>query len=220
MRLQALLLCIAFLACSSGSAGHASDAGGDVEGADGADGSSGSGGGSGSGGSSGGSGSGSSSGIPLTDASEPPCNLTVQGAVTGAFPCTASLQYFTSANRSTFAIAVGDPRPLQLVSVTIQHVGHPMSGTWASTDTGASGGATVEGVESDAGFPTWQVSAASSGGQDGGGAQGKYDLQLTVGVGKPTPTGESFGSTGTLSATLPAVTQSGATGTVTLHVAF
>ncbi len=216
---------IAFLACSSGSAGNASDAGNDGEGADAADGSSGSGGGSGSGGSSGGSGggSGSSSGLPITDASEPPCTVTLKGEATGVFPCTAMLEYFTSSNRSTFTIAVADPRPLQLIQVTIQHSGHPMSGTWSDTDTGASGGVTVEGAEGDAGFPTWQSSAgggAGDGGGDGGGTPGQYDLQLMVGVGKPTPTGESFGSTGTLDATLPAVTQTGATGTVTVHVAF
>jgi hypothetical protein len=219
MRLQSLLLAIAFLACSSGGARHASDAGNDGEGADVADSSSGSGGSSGSSGSSGG-GSGSSSGLPIVDASEPPCNVTLQGAVTGVFPCTTTLEYFTSANRSTFAVAVADPRPLQLIQVTMQHSGHPMSGTWSNTDTGASGGVTVEGPQGDAGFPTWQSLAGSSSAQDGGGSPATYDMQLMVGVGKPTPTGDSFGSTGTLTATLPAVMQSGATGTVTVHVAF
>lgn len=209
MRLQASLLSIAFLACSSASAGHAADAGADAESADGAGSSSGSG-GSGSGGSSGGSGgSGSSSGMPLTDASEPPCNLTLQGAVNGAFPCTAKLEYFTSSNRSTFSIAVADPRPLQLVSVALQHAGRPMSGTWSNADAGATGGATVE-ASGDAAFPTWQTS----------GTQGSYSLDLMVGTGKPTPTGEFFGCTGTLSATLPAVASSGAAGSVTLHVDF
>ncbi len=210
MRLHALLLSIALLACSSGSAGHATDAGMDAEGLDGTGSSSGAS-GSSSGGSSGGSGgSGSSSGAPLTDASAPPCNLTLQGAVNGAFPCTAKLEYFTSSNRSTFSIAVGDPRPLQLVSVTLQHAGHPVSGTWSNTgDAGATGGATVE-AAGDAAFPTWQSS----------GTQGTYSLDLMVGTGKPVPTGEIFGCTGTLSATLPAVASSGATGSVTLHVDF
>jgi hypothetical protein len=140
--------------------------------------------------------------------------------VTGAFPCTTTLEYFTSSNRSVFSIAVADPRPLQLIQITLQHSGHPMTGTWSNTDTGASGGVTVEGSEGDAGFPVWQAVAGSSGAQDGGGPPAQYDLQLMVGLGKPTPTGESFGSTGTLAASLQAVTQSGATGTVTLHVAF
>ena len=218
MRLQALLLSIAFLACSSGGGSHASDAGTDVEGTDSADdGSSGSSGGSGpSGSSSGSGGSGSGSGSMLPDASMPPCNLTLQGALSAAFPCTTTLEYFTSSNRTTFTISVADPRPLQLISITLQRPGHTMSGTWSNTDPGASGGVNVEGSPDDAGFPVWQ---ATSGPADGG-SQSQYDLQLMVGSGKPVPTGETFGSTGTMTATLVPEPSTGAAGNVTMHVSF
>ncbi|HEX8789568.1 MAG TPA: hypothetical protein VF765_01355 [Polyangiaceae bacterium] len=217
MRLQALLLSIAFIACSSSSGGsHASDAGADVEGADGADGSSGSSGGSGSGGDDSGGGSGSSGGSMLPDSSMPPCNLTLQGALSEAFPCTVTLEYFTSSNRTAFTISVADPRPLQLISITLQRTGRTMSGTWTNTDPMASGSVIVQGPADDAGFPEWQ---ATSGSQDGG-SQSQYDLQLMVGVGKPNPTGETFGSTGTFTATLVPQVSTGATGNLMLHVSF
>lgn len=216
MRLQALLVAIGFLACSSGSAGHASDAGSDVEGID-ATGSGGSSGSSGSGGSGDDSGgSGSSSGVPLSDSSAPPCNLTLQGALSASFPCTTTLEYFTSSNRTAFTISVTDPRPLQLISITLQRSGHAMPGTWTNTDPAVGGGITVEGPSGDAGFPVWQ---ATGGSQDAG-SQSQFDLQLMVGVGKPSPTGETFGSTGTLTATLDPEATTGAMGSVSMHVSF
>jgi hypothetical protein len=133
-------------------------------------------------------------------------------------------------DRSAFSIAVADPRPLQFISITLQNPGHPMSGTWSSTDPGASGGAEVQATPTDAGTPTWQYFAGSTtpqdaaapdgAAQDGGGTEGSYTLDIMVGQGMPVPGGEMFGSTGTFTATLPAEPQSGATGTVTVKINF
>jgi hypothetical protein len=233
MRLGMSLFAIALLlACSSSSNHASSDAGSDSANEGGPDTGSGSGSGSESDGASGsgGSGSGSSSGPPTDASGQPPCTLTLQGAVSFAGACTTTTEYFTAANRTTFSIAVADQRPLQQISITVQRPGHPMSGTWSSTDPGATGGALVQAESADAGSPTWQCTAGpatsedagatDSGAQDGGSAGGSYTLNLMLGRGMPMPTGESFGSTGTFAATLPAVTQSGAMGTVTMHVDF
>ncbi len=91
-----------------------------------------------------------------------------------------------------------------------------MSGTWTNTDPAVGGGVTVEGPAGDAGFPTWQ---ATNGSQDSG-SQSQYDLQLTVGIGKPDPTGETFGSTGTFTATLVPEPSTGATGNLSMNVSF
>jgi hypothetical protein len=236
MRLGLSLIAIAaLLACSSSSNHASSDAGIDAQSDTGPDSASSSSGGSGS--SSGSGGSGSSSGLPITDGSgQPPCTITLQGAVNLSFSCTTTTEYFTASNRSFFAIMVADSRPLQLLSISLQNAGRPMSSTWSSSDPGASGGVEVQEAPVDGGpAPTWQVTAgettppdasatdASSpeaGPQDGGTTEGSYTLVLEVGIGMPTPTGESFGSTGTFTATLPAVMQSGAMGTVTVHVDF
>jgi hypothetical protein len=232
MRLGPSLFAIALLAACGSSSNHSSsDAGTDVESEAGPDTGSSSSGGSGNSSGSGGSGTGSSSGLPMDGSGQPPCTITLQGAVNIAFSCTTTTEYVSAANRSLFSISVADSRPLQLLSITLQEPGHTMSGTWSSTDPGATGGAEVQQGSMDGGpSPTWQVtaggttpsdaSAPEAGPQDGGSSEGSYTLDLMVGLGMPTPTGESFGSTGTFAATLPAVTQSGATGTVTIHANF
>jgi len=169
--------------------------------------------GGGSGGSSGGSGSGSSSGVFVPDGGPAPCNLSVSGAVSGVFTCSVSVTYATAANRGDVTISVADPRPLQQITLSLQKPGLPVTGSWANTDTGASGGITVEG-ESDASVPTW---ACTVGGTS---PDGTYTMQLQVGAGMPDMGGEVFGANGTIDAMLPAVTSSGAMGTVSLHATF
>jgi hypothetical protein len=172
--------------------------------------------GSGSGGSSsgGGSGSGSSSGVFVPDGGPPPCNLSVSGAVSGAFPCSVSVTYSTAGNRGDVTISVADPRPLQLITLSLQQPGVPMTGNWANTDTGASGGITVEGESDATVVPTWACTVG------GTAPQGTYTMQLHVGAAMPEMGGEVFGASGTLDAVLPGVTSTGATGTVSLHADF
>src|SRR5215472_458059 len=135
---------------------------------------------------SGGGGGNGAGGGSLPDSSEPPCSLAVSGAATAARPCTTSLEYFTAGQRSAFTISVADPRPLQLISISLGRPGYPTTGTWASTDPGAAGGATVETVPTEAGTATWQCVADGTG--DAG--TGSYSVAITVGQGKPTSTGE------------------------------
>lgn len=234
MRFPASLFSVALIAACGSSSNHASsDAGIDGESDASPDtGSSSSGGSGSSSGSSGSGGSGSSGGgLPMDGSGEAPCTITLTGAVNLSFPCTTTTEYFTAANRTVFTLDVADSRPLQLLTIVLQNAGHAMSGTWSSTDSGASGGVEVQEGSMDGGpSPTWQVTAGAStppdasapeaGPQDGGMTEGSYTLDLMVGLGMPTTTGESFGSTGTFAATLPAVTQSGATGTVTIHANF
>ena len=233
MRLGASLFAIALLLACSSSSNHATnDAGSDAENDSGPDTGSSSSGGSGSSGSSGsgGSGVGSSSGTVLSDAAMNPCMISLKGAISFAFPCTTKTVYFTAANRGAFTISVADPRPLQLISITLQHQGPLMSGMWSSTDPAVSGGAMVQEVPTDGGMtPTWQVTAGApadagtpddSGSPDAAATEGSYTLDLMVGQGMVMPGGETFGASGTFTATLPAVTQSGATGVVTIHANF
>jgi hypothetical protein len=234
MRLGLSLFAIAVLAACGSSSNHASsDAGSDAESDAGLDtGSSSSGGGSSGSSGSGGSGTGSSGGsLPMDGSGQDACRVTLTGAVNVSFPCTTTTEYFTASNRSVFTIDVADSRPLQVLSIVIESAGQTMSGTWSSTDPGASGGAEVQEGSTDGGSsPIWQVtaggttstdaSAPEAGPQDGGTTEGSYTLDITVSRAMPNPTGESFGATGTFAATLPAVTQSGATGTVTIHANF
>ena len=180
------------------------------------DGGSSSGSGSGSGGEmdsgdDGGSSSGSD-GAPLDDASMPPCNLSVSGPVNGTFACVVTLNYSTAGKRSSLSIQVPMPKAFQEVVVSAAQPGLPMTGTWSSSDTGATGGVTVIAPASGMMDPTWQCSA--------GGANGSYTIDIKVEGGMPTPGGEAFGVTGTLDATMPAKTSTGATGTLTMHATF
>ncbi len=231
----ALVASAAFYACGSGSdAGSPpGDAGTDLGKADNYNGGGGGGYNPFDAGGAGGSGGG---GNPLPDGSDPPCTLSVSGAATLSFPCLTTTDYFTAVKRTTFIINVADPRPLQSLSISLGHEGFPSTGTWTSTDPGASGGVSVEQSSTEAGAPTWQCVASPASPEDGGAEGGTeggttdagadsgngscYTLNLTIGQGIPTSTGESFGSTGTFDALLDAVPQTGATGTIKIHVDF
>jgi hypothetical protein len=162
---------------------------------------------------SGSGGSGSGSGGEIMDSSQPPCTLDLTGALSGSFACVVSVTYSKLSMRGDVTISVANPGALQEVAVSVQQPGVPATGVWANTDPGASGGMTVQGKPA-AMVPTWQCSVG------GAAPQGTYSMNLRVGIGKVTPSGEEFGATGTLDANLPALAQTGATGTVKMHVAF
>jgi hypothetical protein len=188
-------------------------------------------------------GGGAGGGIVEPDGAGVPCNVSVSGpTLSVGLTCTTTTEYFSAVKRTTFNVSVEDPRPLQLVSITIQEPGFPKTGTWTSTDPGASGSASIQEVPSQTGTPTWQCVASGAAPEDGGAPEGGdegglpeggsseggapdgggacYTLDITVGQGIVTSTGESFGSTGTFTSTLSPQPGTGASGNVTLRVTF
>jgi hypothetical protein len=149
----------------------------------------------------------------LSDRGQAPCQVTLSGAQSHAFSCFVGASYTTANMLTTFTLTVPMPQPLEQVTVTLQHVGTPQTGTWASTDTGANGSVSVLGLPG-AMVPEW---AAVGGGSS---ATGSYSADLTFALGKPTAMGEMLGTNGTLTATLTPVTQTGATGTVKFSATF
>ncbi len=167
--------------------------------------------GSGSGGGSGG-GSGSSSG-DIMDSGEPPCLMALSGAINANVTCEVTLTYTTVTQRADLTISVPQPMPLQAVSVEISQPGEPVTGTWTGTDTGAM--ASISATDSIQSVnETWQCEAS------GGNSQGEFTLDLTVGKGRVTSTGQSYGATGTLTATLLPQNPTDATGDVKMQVSF
>ena len=167
-----------------------------VTGAGGSGGTGGSGGSGGTGGSGGGGGS--------------QCSITLSGAVTGTFNCNAVTAYDSGKNQGTIALTVPSPSPLSSITVGIEKPGAPMSGVWSSSDAGATAGIVVQ-MPGGAMPATWDVSKGN-----GGPDQGSYTASVTV-----TATGVTgYTSTGSLTAVLPANTQTTASGTVNLSATF
>ncbi len=203
----------------SGSGSSSSGSTSSSSGGNGSSGTGGSSGGSGSGGSSGsasggGSGSSSSSGGG-SDGGLPACVVELSGAAKGAFPCTASLLYDSRTTLSSLSVTVLDPRPLQSVQVLISSPGMPVAGMSTNQDPNLTASLGVVGASTSTSIsPAWSASSGN------GSSTGTFALTLNPGKGLPSTTGVLYGATGSLSATLPAVASSGATGDVTLSATF
>jgi hypothetical protein len=167
-------------------------------------------GGSSGGGSGGGSGSGSGG---VMDSGEAPCVLGVSGAINASMTCEVTLTYTTLTKRADLTISVPQPMPLQAVSIEIGQPGEPMTGTWTGADTGAT--ASISAVDSiNSMNESWACQVS------GGTSVGEYTLDLTVGKGQITSSGESFGANGTLTATLLPQSGTDAMGDVKVQVSF
>ena len=135
------------------------------------------------------------------------CAITLSGALSGTFPCTASAAWATSTNKSGVGALVGNPAPLKSLQFSIVRNGKPVTGTLKSSDAGASSGWIVR----DASGGQWGVR------NDDAGPTGSFTLVLTQVLSTgATAGGETFSIVGTLDAKLEPIA-GGATGSVTLH---
>ena len=140
------------------------------------------------------------------------CTAVLSGAVSGTFDCKpATTVWAQSNNQGGFAFNVPQSGSGPAVSVIIGFPGEPHTGHYRSTDSGASGGLTVQ-----TGSNSIWVAAANTGSSP----QGSYDLNFTsVGNALTASNGKSYSTDGTVDATLTAV-GGGASGTVNMHVVF
>jgi hypothetical protein len=131
--------------------------------------------------------------------------------------CTAVANTTTATNTSavqitgssTDLVAAGSAAAV-VISVGINRTGAMQTGTWTNTTPGMSGSISVTNGDS-----TWITTTNT------GTNQGTFTMTLTkVTLLTTTANGPAYLVDGTLDATVPAVTTTGATGTVTLHIDF
>jgi hypothetical protein len=136
------------------------------------------------------------------------CTVTLTGAQTGTYDCRPSFTAWDSAtNLAGFAFDMKQSGTAPHVQVAIRFPNQPHVGDYLNTDAGAQGALSVTAASA-----SW---AAVSGGQ------GSYHLIFTsVAESLSDSTGKVYVGAGTVDATLPAMSGTGATGTVSLHVAF
>lgn len=143
------------------------------------------------------------------------CSVTLSGSgsIPGTWDCRPAIIGWASASNTTgfgFDLAASTTQPALIVSISF--AGEPAVRSYASSDSAAQGVAEVlvaPGLE-------W---LASVGG--GNAPQGSYALTLTsVSDTVATAQGRAYLVAGTVTATLPAVTASGSSGTVTLSATF
>lgn len=143
-----------------------------------------------------------------------PCSVTLTGAATGSFPCVVprtSWQASSNATNFTFDLTTGSPA----VQVAIHFTGQPMVGQHVTTTDGSSTGGILVADESDS--KMWDASAGA--GSNAG--QGMFDLSFTVVTTSiVSATGTTFAVNGALTGTLPAVSGTGASGSVMMTAAF
>ena len=148
----------------------------------------------------------------LSAATGGPCTITLTGARTGTYDCSAarSAAWQSSGNQTGVGLNVpGDP----IISVSVVFSGEAHTGVFHSTDSGVEGGAAV--TRSN-GTEAWEASVDPQ-----SGSVGSFTLNLTaVSVTTMSTSGKVYTAHGTVDATLPASAGSSATGVVTLHAAF
>jgi len=157
---------------------------------------------------------GSSSGSADAPGTGGPCSVTLTGAATGSFPCVVprtSWQASSNETNFTFDLTTGSPA----VQVAIRFAGQPMVGQHHTTTDGASAGGIM--VVDTSSSKMWDASAGA--GSNAG--VGMFDLSLTaVTTSIVSATGTTYSVNGALTATMPAVSGTGATGSVMLTAAF
>ena len=141
------------------------------------------------------------------------CSVALSGAQSGTYACTSGLGgYDTTSTRGDVAVGTAGSNPSSTVLITFQ--GEPHQGTFRSTDADAQSSLQVV-MQGSSSSPQWFAGAGS------GTTTGSYTLSLSsVAFVSQYGTTKAYAVSGTVDATLPAVSGSGATGTVTLHAAF
>ena len=143
------------------------------------------------------------------------CTVTLSGALTGTYDCKpATAAWSSSSSQGGFAFNVSQAGSAPAISLAIGWPGEPKTGTYANTDAGAQGAVSVQ-IPSGASAGHWVAAAGS------GSAQGSYSLKFTsVSNTLSASNVKAYSTEGTLDATLPAVSGTGATGTITQHATF
>ena len=137
------------------------------------------------------------------------CTVALSGALSGTYDCKpAATAWQSSNNMGGFAFQVQQAGNTPAIQVGIGWTGEPQVKHYKQSDSGAQGGVTVQTASSQ----NWSAVA---------GYQGIYDLNFTS-VTNPisASNGKVYTAAGTLDATLPATSGTGATGTITVHVTF
>jgi hypothetical protein len=139
--------------------------------------------------------------------------VTLSGAVTGTFSGTV-VSVWTSTSNGSVAINFPDPSPLAAFDLDLTQPGQPTVSTWTETDAGAQSAILVQ--EKGTVPPSWVTVVGGTSPN-----QGTYTLNLTsVAILTDTVNDKAYTVHGTLNATLPAQSGSGATGTVNLSASF
>ena len=141
------------------------------------------------------------------------CSITVSGAQTGTFACSAAAvgTWTMATDRGAVGFAhAGTPA----VAVAIQVPGDLATRTYSSTDTTVTGAVTVQ-TGTGGSTAVWAAVTGAS-------AQGSFSLTLTGVSYVATDTGGNKAYTvhGSVNATAPAILATTATGTVTFHATF
>jgi hypothetical protein len=141
-------------------------------------------------------------------------DVMLSGAVTGSFTGRVVSVWDSTSDYGSFIITIPDPSPLGSLQVDITQPGEPLAGTFTDTDAGAKSAILVQQTGSRP--PSW-VMVVNGNQQD----QGAYMLTFTS-VAVQTDAGKSraYSIHGTLDATLPAQSGTGATGIVALYASF
>jgi hypothetical protein len=146
-----------------------------------------------------------------TDIAAHACSISLTGAITATYACMAVTTYASGSNLGGPVLAVTMPNGQNTASVTITRPGMVTSGTYTNTDSGAEGALT-----GNQGMAVWLADVGSPSSP----AQGTYSMDLTVESSSTVSSGAIYIANGTVTGTLPAVTGTGATGTVNLTASF
>lgn len=145
-----------------------------------------------------GNGSGSSSGGA--------CQLTLSGALTGTYSCTANTGYDGSNGKGGFGVTVsGAP---EQITIGVGWMGMPQAKSYKQSDADATGGVGIV-----MGTNVWDANSASG----GNAAVGTYDLSFTT-LGNATTNGTQtiYSAHGSFTAMAPSRTGGGASVTVSM----
>jgi hypothetical protein len=152
---------------------------------------------------------------PTTNGLTGSASITLSGAQTGSFTANNVVSAWnTASSQGAFGMSVLQAASTSTpgIAVAITFPGEPHTGHFLSTGTGAAGAVSVN----PSGNIFWAATSSTA-----SGAQGSYDLNLTsVSSAATVNGGKTYTVSGTLDATVTAITGSGATGTVTLHATF
>jgi len=142
------------------------------------------------------------------------CSVTFSGAFTGTYDCQpATTAYSLVDGDGVFSFGVTQSGSRPQVAVSLAWVGEPQVGSYANTDVGAVAHLAVTTSSGAA----WLASV----GENNVTATGTYLLTFSSVLNNlQTPQGSGYSTDGTLTATLNAVSGTGATGTVTLTATF
>jgi hypothetical protein len=142
------------------------------------------------------------------------CSVTLSGAISGGpydcQPATTAWSLADNYGGFSFAVAASGTRPA--VSVAIEWIGEPVVGGYTNGDAGALANLTVTASNNQSWVASVTGTAAPS---------GSYGLLFSSIVDNLNVAGgKGYSAEGTLTASLPAVTATGATGTVTINATF